>query len=779
MTRNQLIIKSRKKQVLDELVGTLNYDSVIQQWKFDFRNNYKNTFVPANNGKNAISIILESPHKAEFEGVNLESLSLGVIHSRPLNNPSTRGSLHRMLNSISFSTAFNSRLDQSCSYDVILINAVQFQCSLGEPTKLYRDQVFVFNWIDYQNNFIERLKEIDPKLIINCCTSGNWINEKYLDVDRLKSYGIDEFIDNKQLLYSLSARKSDFTLKDLVECRLVIEDLITHSNYFRFNHPSSFNDKEIRSINDSDRSILTVDLVFNYNEEGETIEHEDSSNVVLAEVSFKEILDVLSEEHQLSEGFLSKFEKDLNWEKLSRNRNLSWSLSLIKKFEDNWNFEALSDNKSIAFTVELIDQFLHKWNWKSKGSWNGLTAQAFIFSSEQNIERYSDYVSWVSLTRFGNLSSEFILKHWERFAVIDYKGWLYGSIHWTKELIIEKFGGEPYKYHFANSICRFDSEVFENNWLFEEIHFLSDGWEGLSSNENIPWSIQSIDKYINRWDWERLCENEGLPWSDELVLRYAKRWPAPDLFGSKGIQYNKAISWSLDLHKNLAKERGEKILCREMHCTFTTQDIYDFEDQLNFNSLSYNEDVVWTQKLIETFKDRWNWDGLSSNSSLPWSEELIAKYQDKWDPYQLCSNESIKWDIELVKQFEEIIDWNGICSNRNKQWSIDFIKRFEKEIDWENFKYSLVLLLKNHQNKEEALAILDTYTDIFDWEFACNQGVEEYLPPELVHKYSGRISSKANIIQNFEELDKIYKDVLLDSGLNSFSEIMENGIEEK
>ena len=33
--------------------------------------------------------------------------------------------------------------------------------------------------------------------------------------------------------------------------------------------------------------------------------------------------------------------------------------------------------------------------------------------------------------------------------------------------------------------------------------------------------------------------------------------------------------------------------------------------------------------------DRWEWEALSSNKFLPWSEELLARHEDKWDWWRL------------------------------------------------------------------------------------------------------------------------------------------------
>jgi hypothetical protein len=61
-------------------------------------------------------------------------------------------------------------------YGLILLNAIQFQCSLGSNTAVYRDRIFRATWIQGgRENFQSRL-QASYRLgdqIMNCCTKGN------------------------------------------------------------------------------------------------------------------------------------------------------------------------------------------------------------------------------------------------------------------------------------------------------------------------------------------------------------------------------------------------------------------------------------------------------------------------------------------------------------------------------------------------------------------------------------------------------------------------------
>lgn len=259
MTNTELITLSKQKYTENEFVGTLIFDPVLKKWNFAYRNDYNVNFAFFDDCENeVICIILESPHIYEFIGVDLCSTNQKIVNSRPLNNTNSRNSLIKILNSSSFNSEFNSRLDNKKRFDIVLVNAVQFQCSLGHTdTSKYRDNTFILNWIECQSTFVDHIKKIDPRLIINCCTKGTWRDDKYIDEIRLDELGM-EFSNNSIIFHTkLSKIRKDFTLKDLVECKLFKEGLINDSIYFRYDHPSSFVSKEPRDIRTSDKTIVS------------------------------------------------------------------------------------------------------------------------------------------------------------------------------------------------------------------------------------------------------------------------------------------------------------------------------------------------------------------------------------------------------------------------------------------------------------------------------------------------------------------------------------------
>ena len=68
------------------------------------------------------------------------------------------------------------------------------------------------------------------------------------------------------------------------------------------------------------------------------------------------------------------------------------------------------------------------------------------------------------------------------------------------------------------------------------------GLGALSGNTALPWSIDFIERYKERWDWRRLSENEALPWSIDFIERYEERWDW------KSLSRNTSITLEYRLH---------------------------------------------------------------------------------------------------------------------------------------------------------------------------------------------------------------------------------------
>ena len=48
---------------------------------------------------------------------------------------------------------------------------------------------------------------------------------------------------------------------------------------------------------------------------------------------------------------------------------------------------------------------------------------------------------------------------------------------------------------------------------------------------------------------------------------------------------------------------------------------------LDWLELSLNNNIIWTEKIIDSFLEKWDWSLLCLNSSICWNEEMIDKYE--------------------------------------------------------------------------------------------------------------------------------------------------------
>lgn len=110
-------------------------------------------------GGRKLIMILESPHKDEFPE---EEAPIPA-------NGTTGENIKRYLLEV-------EGLSEYADSKLIVMNAIQYQCSLGCDTKRYRDEIFRACWNrGGKEDFISRLREAyrNNDVILNCCTKGD------------------------------------------------------------------------------------------------------------------------------------------------------------------------------------------------------------------------------------------------------------------------------------------------------------------------------------------------------------------------------------------------------------------------------------------------------------------------------------------------------------------------------------------------------------------------------------------------------------------------------
>ena len=132
---------------------------------------------------NPIVIVTESPHIDEFNKVNITDFTSNVpVNARPVNGVTGQNIMQYLVGLLE-----NERVKLlPGSYPIIVINAIQKQCSLGLDTKISRTKNFIRLWPNGKNNLSIRFTGITPTLVINACTIGDF----YIDSNHKESaYG--------------------------------------------------------------------------------------------------------------------------------------------------------------------------------------------------------------------------------------------------------------------------------------------------------------------------------------------------------------------------------------------------------------------------------------------------------------------------------------------------------------------------------------------------------------------------------------------------------------
>ena len=135
-------------------------------------NGFSREAIPPELVGNRIVLVLESPHIEEYR----ETHEPGPAYGKTGRN--IKAFLpHILAEAIRTKKMFEG--EPTGRYKLILMNAIQYSCSLGVATEKYRDAMFLLSWKrdDVRNSFCNRLRRIygnDGKcIVINCCTMGN------------------------------------------------------------------------------------------------------------------------------------------------------------------------------------------------------------------------------------------------------------------------------------------------------------------------------------------------------------------------------------------------------------------------------------------------------------------------------------------------------------------------------------------------------------------------------------------------------------------------------
>lgn len=208
-----------------------------------------------------------------------------------------------------------------------------------------------------------------------------------------------------------------------------------------------------------------------------------------------------------SDELISKYITKWNWARLSSNDALPWSNNLIDKYDNYWNWENLSDNPSLPWSFEFIEKYYDKWDWHILSGNEGITW------SHKLIEQYENKLDINRLI--------FCKIDWSYNLFLKFESKL--TINWT--LTTHNNNNVPWLFIIETKLDKIGQ----------------DDWYGLSRNESLPWDVNLINKYCDKWNWKYLSGNQGIPWTIPLINTYNNRWNWEALLSNNSV-YEKAIA---------------------------------------------------------------------------------------------------------------------------------------------------------------------------------------------------------------------------------------------
>lgn len=301
---------------------------------------------------------------------------------------------------------------------------------------------------------------------------------------------------------------------------------------------------------------------------------------------------------------------------------------------------------SYPLTDELIDAYTDLWNW------NLMSGNPFLVCSDEVTEKDRHRLNWKDSDVFEDANITSDGKRW--MSTSEYNEKINKIILAKRDDLLKKclasIDGETEKEHLHYMSCvdhlRFTNEIRKQYKAYIDYKIMSG-----KAPDNLTNEIQKI--FSLKWDKNRYIESDDDQLANNEETGTGQKKEASILIPK----------WHLPDIENEPK--------------YTKKEMEDMLVDPDWNKLSKDTCVPWTEELIDRYVDHWEWghdkvkhnewieicSGLSTNPSLPWSVKFIEKYSNKINWKHLSMNEGIPWNLSLIKRFRknwmwELLKWN-------------------------------------------------------------------------------------------------------------------------
>ena len=116
-----------------------------------------------------------------------------------------------------------------------------------------------------------------------------------------------------------------------------------------------------------------------------------------------------------------------------------------------------------------------------------------------------------------------------------------------------------------------------------------------------------------------------------------------------------------------------------------------YRDQIDWEALSANTEMLWTASILDNFKNYIDWQGLSMYApERLLTPKIIEQFADRWDWHELSDNSNLKLSYALLDKFADKWDWERIINrwHSDELYTPDFLERYKEYIPVKEFQGS-------------------------------------------------------------------------------------------
>jgi hypothetical protein len=163
------------------------------------------------------------------------------------------------------------------------------------------------------------------------------------------------------------------------------------------------------------------------------MEAKNLGNYLTQKLVHKCAMKSVSTEYPLTDEMLKKYRNELDWDEVSDNRNIGWTIEMIdrwenylnwkifsqtsnealltpeilEKFKDQWDWGELSGNQCLKLTFDLIDKYIDRWDWdRLINRWNDEESKIYSWEFLQRYEQHIPVEEYESSCLFNTLVLE-------------------------------------------------------------------------------------------------------------------------------------------------------------------------------------------------------------------------------------------------------------------------------------------------------------------------------------------------------------------------------------